>query len=242
VEVKYFQIQGQRPYQEDSYYIDDDERFFLVCDGIGGSAHGDLASETVISSIEDEIKEKSKPFVTNNQLRAILEQSWNDLMKKADDKPETYNMGTTMVGAFFTDGGLWVANIGDSRFYHIRPTEGLQWRTKDHSLVQEMFDRGLFDSQQEMEEDARSNQITRAFVASRDRSAPKPDLQFVEDLQKGDICMLCSDGLIESFKGDSHVPILASTDMNLKEKKDKIEQECRENARDNTTAIFIQIE
>lgn len=241
METAYFQMQGRRPYQEDSYYLDPNNEFFIICDGLGGSTYGELASQTVINSVRRQIREESKSYDGEENIQSLLDQAWQDLMKKLDEKPESRGMGTTFVGAFFKDGYCYVAHVGDSRFYHIRPGDGMKWCTKDHSVVQQLFDKGLFSSKKEMEGDPRSPQITRAFIASEKREAPEADIKYIDDLKKGDILMLCSDGLIETFKGDSAVEILSSTKENLQEKADSIEETCRERSSDNTTAVFIEM-
>lgn len=241
METTYFQLQGRRPYQEDSYFLDPDKEFFMICDGLGGSTHGDLASQTVINSVRRQILEESQSYDGEENIQSLLDQAWQDLMKKMEEKPESRGMGTTFVGALFKNGNCYVAHVGDSRFYHIRPGEGMKWCTKDHSVVRQLFDKGLFSSKEEMEEDPRSPQITRAFIATEKRGAPEADIRFIDGLKKGDILMLCSDGLIETFKGDSSVEILSSTKESLQDKADSIEEACKERSRDNTTAIFIEI-
>lgn len=234
----YFHQKGQRPYQEDAFYIDPDHRYFIVCDGVGGATHGALASGIVTESIRKRIDRFGLPGDAGEG-KELLDWVWRDFMEVYRQQPETAGMGTTLVAAFALGEGFLIAHIGDSRAYHIRPGEGLLWRSKDHSVVQQLYDAGVLTSVEAMESHPRRNVITRAFLAREATDVPEADYRLIPDFRQGDILMLCTDGALEPFSLDSQVDILANTGRSLEEKTEVIRKRCVEESRDNNTAVLV---
>lgn len=237
--IYHFHQQGLRPYQEDAYYIDPENRYFVVCDGIGGAAHGALASEIVTEAIKERIVHFGVPQGQNDAME-LLDCVWRDFMEFYRQRPETKDMGTTLVVAFVVEKGILVAHVGDSRAYHVRSGEGLLWRTKDHSEVQELYDAGIIPSMEAMERHPRRNVITRAFLAREGEELPELDYHLIRHIHPGDILMLCTDGVLEPFSQDSQVEILTDSELSLKEKTEMIRRKCAEASKDNNTAVFVE--
>lgn len=160
---------------------------FVVCDGMGGHQAGDFASAYAVKTIEREVMvcDETAPIKI---IREALECANREIYEKAAEDDSLYGMGTTAVVATIVDDTLIVANVGDSRLYLI--DENIEQITKDHSLVEEMVRIGEID-RSEAREHPDKNIITRALgVASH------VDVDFFEvDLKKGDIILMCSDGL-----------------------------------------------
>lgn len=235
----HFHQTGLRPYQEDAFYIDPEHRYFVVCDGMGGATHGALASDIVSESIKDRVGRFGVPG-DQNEAKELLEWVWRDFMEVYRQHPETDGMGTTLVVAFAVEEGILVAHVGDSRAYHIRQEEGLLWRTRDHSEVQELYDAGIIPSVEAMERHPRRNVITRAFIAREDVDMPEADYHRIRNIRPDDILMLCTDGVLEPFSQDSQVEILADPGLSLKEKTEMIRRKCAEASKDNNTAVFVE--
>jgi len=160
---------------------------FVVCDGMGGHKAGDFASAYAVKTIEREVMmcAETAPIKI---IRAALEIANTEIYEQASRDENLQGMGTTAVVATIVDDTLIVANIGDSRLYLI--DDGIEQITKDHSLVEEMIRIGEID-RSEAREHPDKNIITRALGVST-----HVEVDFFEvDLKKGDVILMCSDGL-----------------------------------------------
>lgn len=160
----------------------------IVADGMGGHAAGDLASrvcvETLVSSIEGSGQTETIPV-----LAEAVQKANRAVLKKAAEKPEYAGMGTTIVAAVIDGNTLYVANVGDSRLYLI-DDDRIDQITLDHSLVAEMVRSGRISPEQ-MRNHPEKNIITRAVGGEENVEADFFDV----GLHKGDVVLLCSDGL-----------------------------------------------
>lgn len=160
---------------------------FIVCDGMGGHKAGDFASAYAVKAIEREVMlcEEKAPIKI---LREAIECANAEIYEKAASDENLRGMGTTAVVATIDGDTLIVANVGDSRLYLI--DDDIEQITKDHSLVEEMIRIGELDRSAAREHPDK-NIITRALGV-----ADKVEVDFFEvDLKKGDIILMCSDGL-----------------------------------------------
>lgn len=169
---------------------------FVVADGMGGHAGGEIASRVVVETVPAVVREvlserngRATDEVLAESVREALRAANEAVWKQARANPELRGMGTTCVTALVRNGVAAIANIGDSRAYLLREGELIQL-TRDHSLVQEHVRAGDLT-----EEEARAsryrNVITRA-IGMTDRV--EPDIDLIE-LRTGDTLLLCSDGL-----------------------------------------------
>jgi protein phosphatase len=178
-----------RDHNEDSYGMEaGGERaasgaLFVVCDGIGGYASGEIASDLAVKTIIERFYAAADrpPDVA---LSAAFEEANRVVFKQGGGK-----MGTTGVGALFRDDAVVIANVGDCRAYLIRGGKPRQI-THDHSFVAEQVAAGMLTAEQARESSYR-HIITRAIGH---RSDIEVDV-FREPLLKHDILVLCSDGL-----------------------------------------------
>lgn len=165
----------------------------VVCDGMGGHAGGNVASETaagvIAASIEDSFRENMNAKSVRNLLETAIAAANAEVFDKAAENSELFGMGTTVVAAVCFNGQGVVANVGDSRCYRISDGK-LSCVTKDHSLVQELVDAGLI-TKEEAKNHPRRNIITRAVGTDTSVSPDFSDVSF----DKGDMLLLCSDGL-----------------------------------------------
>jgi protein phosphatase len=171
-------------------------------------------------------------------LSACIAQALNEA--KADNSIST-NMGSTAVIAIQKDASWHILHVGDSRCYHIKKSENQYWRTKDHSLVQELFDAGVIATKKEMDTHPKRNVITRAFQANDGEEIPDFSYQFIPHTQDDDVFILCSDGVLEAFPGDSIVDKFLGKERKWQETVQFISDKCKYEAKDNSTAISILI-
>ena len=200
---------GQRANQEDSLYpagekATSEDRLFVLCDGMGGHEHGEVASQTVCKALGNWFSDNMAPSqpLTDNQLLAALEYAYNALDTK--DNGGIKKMGTTLTLLYIHRCGVTCAHIGDSRIYHIRPQSSspsgrlggaILYQSRDHSLVFDLFQSGEI-SHEEMATFPQKNIITRAMQPGMDNRA-RPDIIHITDIRPGDYFYMCSDGMLE---------------------------------------------
>ena len=191
-----------RTNNEDSYQILDSLNLFVLSDGMGGEAHGEVASalavETIVKYCTEERTIRArrcltapkrigprKPSSCNARcVRPIL-----IFIESARKNPAQRGMGATVTTVWVNDGRLSVAHVGDSRAYLLR-TGNLQQLTSDHSLVAEQVRRGIITPQQAEESDMQSV-LLRALGAHEDVEVDVDEV----GSYPGDVLLLCSDGL-----------------------------------------------
>lgn len=231
---------GRRQNQEDARYPDvdaTDGTYFVVCDGVGGNEAGEVASSTVCRSMGQSIGEVvAKRALDYEMLANVLMLAYDDLAEVR--KPENQNMATTMTLVAFHEHGVTMSHIGDSRIYQLRKGEGIHYRSKDHSLVQELVTIGkLTDA--EARNHPQSNIITRSMSANAtDRCAATTML--TADVKEGDVFLLCTDGVLSEIT-DAELTELLLSDLSDEEKMSRL-AEVSKNSHDNNTAIMVSVE
>jgi protein phosphatase len=238
----------KRKENEDSYLVDEGNCMFVVADGMGGHAAGNLASRVAVECICDYFRRHSapddqitKPLGGNPDLSDIGTKITNAI-SIANDKirqisaqhEQLSGMGTTVVCAVLNGRHVTIGNVGDSRAYLFRQS-GFRQITEDHSWVNEQFKKNLISA-----EDARihpwRNVITRA-LGSRD--AVEVDI-FEERVRGGDQILLCSDGLSSMVDDVTIFEILTDNDADLEQKCERlIEEAKRAGGADNITHILV---
>jgi len=238
-----FHQQGLRDYQEDSRFPDTDvpktsQRFFLVCDGVGGCEKGEIASQTVCGTFGKVLSgfDFGKDF-KNSDLSHVLDKVYDALDEEAND--ENREMATTMTFIAFHEGGCTMAHIGDSRIYQIRPSEGILYRSDDHSMVNSMVHNGMI-SPEEAINHPQSNVITRYMESvESDQNRSMATVMRTKDIQAGDYFFLCTDGVLHCVSDDVLMDILVS-DNDDESKIQTIAMTCQ-NCEDNNTAYLIHV-
>ena len=168
----------------------------VVCDGMGGAAGGKLASRIAVDTFSAEMEKRLSQEAKPDRLREISVVAValaNRAVREAARTSEEYQgMGTTLVSAVSFDGGVVIANVGDSRAYHIN-RERIVQVTRDHSLVEHMVERGDITAEEARHHPNR-NLITRALGPDTD---PECDC-YTCQLLPGDFLLLCTDGLVNT--------------------------------------------
>lgn len=235
---------GVRDNQEDARYpnidaIDDKQRLFIVCDGVGGSENGELASQTVCDSFATSLKDFdfTKDF-SNEDFGKALDCAYDALDKKA--KGDSKDMATTLSFVCFHGGGCTMAHIGDSRIYLIRPEEGILYRSDDHSLVNSMVHNGVI-TPEEAKDHPQNHVITRYMESvAKDENRCQATVIRWDNLKAGDYVFLCTDGVTHSLTDDKLIDILSAPLLKNEEKMCIISNKCKESP-DNSTAWLIPI-
>ncbi len=165
----------------------------VVCDGMGGAKSGNVASSLAVhvfsQIVSDGLGDENSPKQMGELMRVGAVSANDAVFEMSLSSTEFTGMGTTLVAAAASEKGLAVLNIGDSRAYHISES-GIRQITRDHSLVEELIDRGKL-SREEAGSYPGRNLITRA-VGTADKV--EADVYYSK-WKNGDYILLCSDGL-----------------------------------------------
>lgn len=234
------------PHQEDSIFPahghgSDDDRLFILCDGMGGHMAGELASAAVCDAMSRSILSDGAEF-SDAVLRRAVDAGFDSLealdMSTAARKP-----GTTMALLALHGEGCTIAHVGDSRVYHIRPAaDGAPGRvvsvTRDHSLVNDLVKLGEM-TPEEARVSPRRNIITRAFQPGLARR-PSAEVAHSADICPGDYFYLCSDGMLEQMDDDEIVDLFSTPGVDDLAKVNRLVELTADNS-DNHSAIIVHI-
>lgn len=188
-----------------------DGSFWMVlCDGMGGVKSGGIASRSVVDSLEKRFSESIPALIDDEEIKDFLftaiSKCNQDLYKKSIvDKQIT--MGTTIEAAVIRDNNVQCLHCGDSRIYHISKKHMIQL-TKDHSMVQELVDRGKI-TPEEARTHPNKNIITHALGIEQNTKLDYNNLR----MAKGDCLLMCSDGLSNLVLDQEIADIIAKTDF-----------------------------
>jgi protein phosphatase len=239
----------QRQHNEDSFVVENDARLFLVADGMGGHAAGEIASRIAVDSITEFIlhtreDEGTWPHAydehykrSTNRLMAAVRLANTRVLEAMRKDARLRGMGTTVVACLTDDSTVSVAHVGDSRAYLIRDNQ-LSRITNDHSWVFEQVQAGML-TEAEAEKHPLRNVITRALGGALQVS---PDATEIE-AKTGDVYLLCSDGLTGMLPEDEILRLVTSNEGNLEHAcKELIDAANERGGLDNVTAVLVRTE
>ncbi|MGI5963079.1 MAG: Stp1/IreP family PP2C-type Ser/Thr phosphatase [Lawsonibacter sp.] len=181
-----------RQQNQDAYAVEkleDGRSIALVCDGMGGARAGNVASAIAVKRFMDNFMEHSNFDSDIERMRYAASAANEEIFQKASEDADCAGMGTTLVAALCGEQEAVILNEGDSRAYHINEN-GIILVTRDHSLVEDMVERGELTREQARNH-PHKNLITRALGAEPVLLADC----FCQPMQPGDYLLLCSDGL-----------------------------------------------
>jgi protein phosphatase len=236
-----------RTNNEDNFGYDTRFGVFVVCDGMGGQAAGEVASKMGVDSVLAYFRsatngnypvfgrkfEGVSPLA--NALASAVQLANQRIYERAANDTAHAGMGSTIVGALAKDNYVALAHVGDSRIYLLRDGK-IQQLTNDHSLVMEQVRRGLI-TQEEAEQSEMQNIIIRA-LGSEEGVEPDVDEMIA---RSGDVLLLASDGLTKHVK-DPHLLELVQKSSSLDQACDKLIQAAKDHGGDdNITVVLVRM-
>ena len=244
---------GKRANQEDSLFPGFNQqtpadRLFILCDGMGGHASGEVASSTVCQAMSQSIMSMC-PDPEGAFTDEILQQAISDAFGALDavdpNDGSLKKMGTTMTFLKLHDNGATIAHMGDSRVYHVRPGQTAEdtqilFVTEDHSLVNDLVKIGEL-TPEEARTSRQKNVITRAMQPHTERRC-KADVYEINDVESGDYFFLCCDGVLEQLTNSRLGEILANGTLDDAGKIKAIKAVCDGKTRDNYTCWLVPID
>ncbi|HVS32584.1 MAG TPA: Stp1/IreP family PP2C-type Ser/Thr phosphatase [Thermoanaerobaculia bacterium] len=236
-----------RQHNEDSFLVEDAARLFLVADGMGGHAAGEIASRIAVDSISEFILHTKEDDGTwphaydehykrsTNRLMAAVRLANTRVLEAMRKDARLRGMGTTVVACMADNEIMSFAHVGDSRAYMIRDKH-LSRITNDHSWVFEQVQAGML-TEAEAEKHPLRNVITRALGGALQVN---PDASEVE-IRTGDIYLLCSDGLTGMVPEDEILRIVTEA-ADLEEAGQHLVESANEHGGlDNVTTVLVKI-
>ena len=237
-----------REHNEDTIATDGDIGLLVLADGMGGYNAGEVASgiavKTVLNLIREQVEREDLTVLDKDTgmtrpsiiLRDAINRANKIIYQTARSQPQCEGMGTTIVAALFFDNRVSIAHVGDSRMYRLR-SDRFEQVTMDHSLLQELVDRGFY-SAEEAQRAANKNYVTRALGVE-----PNVEVELQEaTVQKGDVYVLCSDGLSDMVEDDDIHLTISTFSANLDTVAKQLIQLANDNGgRDNVSAVMAQV-
>lgn len=230
-------IGRKREVNQDYVYVTDKPvghvpNLFVVADGMGGHKAGDFASKYAVQVLEEHVRNHSGMGPELIITDAVREAN-RKIVEKAKQDTGLEGMGTTLVVATIIEHTLYFVNVGDSRLYLIR--DEIKQLSKDHSLVEEMVRLGGIN-EEEAKHHPDKNIITRAIGAKDD-----VEVDFFEyRLQKGDIILMCTDGLTNMVDDDEIFRIVKGGRDVVETAMQLVEKANENGGKDNIGIVLVE--
>ncbi len=236
-----------RNHNEDSIGDDVEIGVITLADGMGGYKGGEVASAIAINTIMEELQQQVPSMRPGEEdaetgyanesivIREAIKKANETIYQTAQSQPQYQGMGTTVVMGIFYDNRMSIAHVGDSRMYRFR-NDSLEQITSDHSLLQELVDRGFY-TEEEARASLNKNLVTRALGIE-----PSVAVDIQEDMTlPGDIYLLCSDGLSDMVSDEDIYLTIKSFGANLEETAKQLINQANENGgKDNVSVVLAK--
>jgi protein phosphatase len=227
---------SKRSSNEDAFGISAEHGVYVVCDGMGGAAAGEVASALAVSEALRVLTARPNATPLEDVVEEAVRVANQTIHSRAQRDPQLHGMGTTLVGLVTEGRRVLVFNVGDSRCYRMRNSALVQI-SQDHSLVEEQVRMGHITHAEALRAPHR-NVITRALGTE---ISVEPDL-FELKAEAGDLFLLCSDGLTNELP-DPLIESMLAADLSLNELCTRlVDAANRAGGRDNITCLLVRAE
>ena len=232
----------KRPSNEDAFGYSVEDGVYLVCDGMGGAAAGEIASSLAVDEVLHRLAGHNGSAPLPEAVELAICAANDAIFSRSQRNQHLSGMGTTLVALSVSENRAWVLNVGDSRCYRLRRSR-LEQLTLDHSLVEEQVRMGRM-TPAEARRSPLKNVITRALGT---QGRVTPDV-FPLEAEPGDLFLLCTDGLTRELS-DQAIATLLSRDKPLDQQLDQplevlcarlIEAANRAGGHDNITCLLVR--
>ncbi len=225
-----------RSSNEDAFGYQPEHGIYVVCDGMGGAAGGEIASRMAVDVVLQRMSEDAGTQPRSEQLHEAIAEANRAVLERADHERGLTGMGTTLVALLLGDASALVAHAGDSRCYRLRAGK-LERITQDHSLVDEQMRLGAMTAE-EAERSPFRSVITRAIgtqpLVTEDMAEMK--------VEAGDVFLLCTDGLTREVDEPSIARILGAGSDVERAAQGLVDAAVEAGGRDNVTAVVVQVQ
>ncbi|MFN5398135.1 MAG: Stp1/IreP family PP2C-type Ser/Thr phosphatase [Pseudanabaena sp.] len=226
-----------RSANQDSYYIDPEGRFFVVADGMGGHAGGEVASQIAVDSIRSCLEALWDVEATPQKLmQDAIDKANQAIINDQAANPVRSDMGTTIVVLLFRDEQPWFCHIGDSRLYRLRGSK-LEQISDDHTWIARAIQTGVVNP-----DEAKSHPWRHMLLQCLGREDVKSITAREIEWQPGDRFLICSDGLTEELSDDRITHHLKGIRNCQQAAQALIESAKLRGGRDNITVVVVSNE
>ncbi len=233
-----------REHNEDACAADDEQGLFVVCDGMGGAAAGEVASTLAVATIVEHAAE-AEDLAASTGVAAYLPRTMRladairlanrRIFEQAEQDSAQSGMGTTVIAAWIDQNIASLAHVGDSRAY-LWQDGRLEALTRDHSLVEAQVRAGVLDREESLKSE-HQNILLRALGRE-----PDVDVELAEvPLGPGDHLLLCTDGLTRMVMEPEMAEILAAQRSPQKMCTALVDAANRNGGADNVTAVVVEV-
>lgn len=236
-----------RDHNEDAIGTNRETGLMVVADGMGGYNAGEVASGIAVKTVlelvtegcqrqhREDLEPESGMMRQTILLRDAVARANKVIHQTAKSQPQCEGMGTTIVACLFFDNRISIAHVGDARLYRARQGN-FEQMTMDHSLLQELVDRGFY-SQEEAARSTNRNYVTRALGVE---AMVQVEIQ-ENEVQPGDIYLLCSDGLPDMVEDEDIHLTMSTFNANLQTVGQQLIQLSNEQGgKDNISVILAE--
>ena len=237
-----------RDHNEDTIGAQPDIGLWVLADGMGGYNAGEVASgiavKTILDMVTEACKREKRGDIESSTgymrqtivLRDAIHRANKVINQTAQSQPQCEGMGTTLVASLFYDNRVSIAHVGDSRMYRLRGNR-FEQITMDHSLLQELVDRGFY-SQEEAQRSTNRNYVTRALGVEANVEV---EVQEIE-VQKGDYFLMCSDGLPDMVEDEDFHLTISTFANDVRTVGEQLIKLTNDNGgRDNVSVILVRV-
>lgn len=231
-----------RENNEDSCMMDDQQRIFVVADGMGGQRAGEFASAMAIEFIPKVLRgtlnfDSATARDVEQALDKAISSANAEIIARSEADPAMKNMGTTAVIMVQVSGKFYVVGVGDSRVYRLSG-DRLEQLTTDHSITQALLDSGTITA--EDAQNHRYRNVLYRYLGCRDGAAAA-DVRELQP-QAGDRILLCSDGLNDGLKDPQILALLKAAPDPDTAVRTLVDAALEAGSRDNVTAMVIFVD
>ncbi|VAW68542.1 Protein serine/threonine phosphatase PrpC, regulation of stationary phase [hydrothermal vent metagenome] len=237
-----------RDHNEDSIASNPELGLLVLADGMGGHKGGEMASAIAVDTIMQYLSAtlptispgKTDPktgySLESMALEAAIKEANQKIYDASQSNTKYEGMGTTVVVLLFYDNRLSLAHVGDSRLYRMRG-QLLEQMTRDHTLIQELVDRGFY-TKKEARESLNKNLVTRAVGINT-----SVDIDLLEEVTLvGDTYLLCSDGLTDMINDDLIEDIQINYHNDLQKMNEELIKQANDyGGKDNVSVMLAQV-
>jgi len=227
-----------RPSNEDSFIADSQINLYLVADGMGGHAAGEIASKIAATAVQEVMTAQMVQDVPLDEvLRSAVELANYRVYESQREIPEYTGMGSTLTALVFRNNHYCIAHVGDSRAYLLRDGS-LDQLTEDHSHVWPLYEKGIL-RKSELPMHPCKNLITRAVGTH-----PQVSVDIEQgDVREEDVYLLCSDGLTDTMTDESIFEILSARGKTAREMvRTLVDAANAAGGPDNITVVVVRLE
>jgi PPM family protein phosphatase len=248
VHVEVTDVGKVRDHNEDAIGARPEIGLWVLADGMGGYNAGEVASgiavKTIIDLVSEACKRERRGDIETGTglmrqtivLRDAILRANKVINQTAQSQPQCEGMGTTLVASLFYDNRVSIAHVGDSRMYRLRGNR-FEQVTMDHSLLQELVDRGFY-SQEEAQRSTNRNYVTRALGVEANVEVEMQEME----VQKGDYFLMCSDGLPDMVEDEDIHLTISTFNNDVKTVGEQLIKLTNDNGgRDNVSVVLVRV-